>query len=76
MTNEQKVAVLEENGYYENPFTQMMFGQVTYHLNNENGISFDMNTIAKRNKAIISQTELDGVKTLSDLKKLIKAKKK
>ena len=58
LTNSEKVEILNQHGYKLNPFTEMMFGQKTYHKEYPtHGIS--MGDIMKHNKSIITQTELD-----------------
>ena len=74
LTNSQKVEILNQNGYKLNPFTEMAFGQKTYHKEYPtHGISMD--DIMKHNKSIISQSELDVITTKVELNNLIKSKK-
>jgi len=73
MTNSKKVQILSNNNYHLNQFTEAMFGEKTYHLNNDED-GWSMGSIKKRNNAIITQTELDMVNTESEIINLIKNK--
>lgn len=74
LTNSKKVEILNKTGYKLNPFTEMMFGQKTYHKEYPtHGISMD--DIMKHNKTIIKQSELDLITNEVELNNLIKSKK-